>query len=232
MSTIKLFAVDIDGTLTINGNGTINLDALSKLRYLVKLGYQVIYVTGRSATEAIILSIFGGTTNISIGENGGVITLSPENNILLADKERCVKGYNIIANKIKNVKIKRVFPRLTEVVLERTFDIHEGNKILEENNLDLILVDSNYAYHINEIKINKGYGLEYLLKMNHISPNEVAAIGDSETDIPLFKLCGHSVTFESSQKIVKDNAKYIVEGQNGEGLINAIDLIIAKNLIW
>ena len=77
MKTIKLFAIDIDGTITINGDGAVNLETLSKLRYLMKLGYKIIYVTGRSSTEAFILSVFGGTTKISIGENGGVITTSP-----------------------------------------------------------------------------------------------------------------------------------------------------------
>ena len=82
MKTIKLFAIDIDGTITINGDGAVNLEVLSKLRYLIKLGYKIVYVTGRSSIEAFILSVFGGTTRISIGENGGVITKSPTTHIL------------------------------------------------------------------------------------------------------------------------------------------------------
>ncbi len=218
--------------MTINGNGIINLEALSKLRYLVKLGYPVIYVTGRSSIEAYFLSVFGGTTNTSIGENGGVITMSPIKHILLANKEKCVEGFNLITKKIPNVECKPVFPRMTEVVLRRTFDIDEGNRIFKENNMDLILVDSNYAYHINENKINKATGLEHLLKINNISPLDVVAIGDSATDIPMFELCGYSITFESSEDKVKKKARYVVEGRNGEGLINAIDLIIKEKSFW
>ncbi len=228
MNTIKLFAIDIDGTITINGDGTVNLEILSKLRYLVKLGYKIVYVTGRSSIEAFILSVFGGTTKISIGENGGVITKSPTEHILLADKRKCILGYNILSNKFDNIMHNQVFPRMTEVVLNRTFDIEKGNKILKENNLDLVIVDSNYAYHINEKKINKAYGLQYLLRDIKINPSEVVAIGDSETDIPMFKLCENSVTFESSKSPVKKMAKFVVKGENGEGLINAIDLIIRE----
>src|SRR5215210_1293402 len=209
----------------------VNLEILSKLRYLINLGYKIVYVTGRSSVEAFILSVFGGTTKVSVGENGGVITKSPTNHILLADKEKCMKGYHLLANKFDDVEIKQVFPRMTEVVLTRTFDIDKGNIILRDNNMDLVLVDSNYAYHINEKKINKAYGLRYVLNMLKINPSEVVAIGDSETDIPMFELCENSISFESSNHKVKKMARYIVDGKNGEGLINALDLTIRKKNI-
>jgi HAD superfamily hydrolase (TIGR01484 family) len=139
-----------------------------------------------------------------------------------------MKGYNILVNELDNIENSQVFPRMTEVVLSRTFDINKGNKILRDNNMDLVLVDSNYAYHINEKKINKAYGLGYVLNMLKINPSEVVAIGDSETDIPMFDYCENSVTFESSSIKVKEMAKFIVNDKNGEGLINAIDLIIRK----
>ena len=106
------------------------------------------------------------------------------------------------------------------------FDIIEGNKIFRENYLDLNLVDSNYAFHINEVKINKGLGLAFLLKKLKIDLHEVVSIGDSETDIPMFKQSKFSVTFESSEENVRRSATHVVGGTNGEGLINAIDLIM------
>ena len=45
----KTFAVDIDGTITLNGMGTIHLEALSKLRSLKDDGHNVVLVTGRSS---------------------------------------------------------------------------------------------------------------------------------------------------------------------------------------
>ena len=226
MRSIKFFAIDIDGTLTLNGNGALNLDALAKLRYLTKLGYKVIFVTGRSSLEAYILSVYGGTTQIAIGENGGVITTSPVEHKLLANKDNCLKGFDLLIRSIKGVSQKPVFPRMTEIVLERTFELNEGNKILRENELDLKIVDSNYAFHINEVKINKGFGLAFLLKDLNIDFDQVVAIGDSETDIPMFKQSKFSFTFESSDENVRKKATHIVGGTNGEGLINAIDQIM------
>ena len=53
----KIFAVDIDGTLTLNGMGTIHLEALSKLRSLKEAGHNVVLVTGRSSVEGFLLLI-------------------------------------------------------------------------------------------------------------------------------------------------------------------------------
>ena len=64
----KTFAVDIDGTITLNGMGTIHLEALSKLRSLKDDGHNVVFVTGRSSVEGYLLSIFGGLTHLSVGE--------------------------------------------------------------------------------------------------------------------------------------------------------------------
>ena len=80
-----------------------NLDALAKLRYLAKLGYKVIFVTGRLSLEAYILSVYGGTTQIAIGENGGVITTSPVEHKLLANKDNCLKGFNLLARALKEL---------------------------------------------------------------------------------------------------------------------------------
>jgi phosphoglycolate phosphatase len=222
---IKAFAIDIDGTLTENGGGTIHLPAFQNLRTLEKLGYRIIYVTGRSSIEAYILSVFGGTTKIAVGENGGVVTISPSDHILLGNKEKCIMGYNTLNRKIENVKITNGFDRMTEIVLERTFDIDKGKKIFKENNLDLDLYDSKYSFHINNRGVNKATGLAKALDILKINPSETVTIGDSETDIPLFEFCGFSIALNHSDKIVKSKANHVVSGNEGKGLVEALDYI-------
>src|SRR5215510_598514 len=146
LAEIKVFAVDIDGTLTENGGGVIHLTALAKLRHLEKLGYNVVYVTGRSSVEAYVLAVFGGTTRIAVGENGGAITVAPQEHKLLASREKCMQGYELLKKNVDGVQIKPVFSRMTEVVMLRTFDLKVGQKILDENNLSLNLSDSKYAF--------------------------------------------------------------------------------------
>ncbi|HEX7032974.1 MAG TPA: phosphoglycolate phosphatase [Nitrososphaera sp.] len=220
---IKVFAIDIDGTLTENGGGVIHLGALAKLRYLEKLGYNVVYVTGRSSIEAYVLAVFGGTTRIAVGENGGAITVAPQEHKLLASKERCMEGYEVLKKSIDGIQIKPVFPRMTEVVMLRTFDLEEGQKILDEHGLSLYLSDSKYSFHINEKGVDKALGLKEALKMLKVDPEDAVAIGDSETDVPMFDICGYSVALGHAEESVKKSASYVVAGRAGEGLAQAID---------
>ncbi len=224
----KTFAVDIDGTITENGRGRIHLDALSALRHLKNIGHNVIFVSGRSSVEGYLLSIFGGTTNIAVGENGGCITFGPNEHKLLGNKEECLTAFEIIKSKIDNVKEKPVFPRLTEVVLERTFDIEIAKKIVSENNLNVGLSDSQYAFHINSKGIDKGRGFEEVMKMLSVTSDDVIAIGDSETDVPLFKIAKTSVALGNAFESVQSQATFSVSAKSGDGLIEALDKLAPK----
>ena len=225
MGKIYAFAVDVDGTLTENGGGMVHLPAIVALRYMMNLGYSVVYVTGRSSLEAYLLAVYSGTTKIGVGENGGAITTSPQEHILLASKEKCLKGFEVLKKNIDGVKIKPVFNRMTEVVLLRTFDIEEGRKILEENNLGLYLTDSKYAFHINEKGIDKATGLKQALNILDIDSANTVAIGDSETDIPMFDMCGYSIALGHAPDYVKARAKSVVRGAEGTGLVDALDYV-------
>jgi len=225
LKKIEGFAVDIDGTITENGNGLIHLPAASKLRFLSKSGYKVIFVTGRSSVEAYILSVFCGTTRIAVGENGGAIATGPDEFTILADKELCMEGYTYLKERIQSVQIKPVFHRLSEVVLARTFDLDLGKLLLKESGLSLHLTDSNYAYHIHQLGTDKASGLKRALKMLDLDLKEIAAIGDSETDMSLFNLCGLGIALGHSPLCVKKSATFVVEGRSGKGLSDAIDYI-------
>lgn len=226
----KIFAVDIDGTITDNKGGRVDLDALAALRYLVKLGHKVIYVTGRSSVEAYILSVFGGTTRIAVGENGGIITSGPNEHKLIGNKQECVRAFEFLKTKLPDVVEKPVFPRITEVVLERNFDINLGKKILTENNFGVQLSDSMYAYHINSKGVNKANGFLEVMKMFSAKKEDVIAIGDSDTDVPLFKLAGTSVALGNASDEVKSQATIDVAGHAGDGVIEALEKIQLKLL--
>jgi phosphoglycolate phosphatase len=227
----KIYAVDIDGTITDNKGGRVDLDALAALRYLVKLGHKVIYVTGRSSIEAYVLSVFGGTTRIAVGENGGIITSGPDEHKLIGNRQECLKAFQFIKTKIPEAIEKPVFPRITEVVLERNFDVNLGKKILTENNFDVQLSDSMYAYHINSKGVNKANGFLEVMKMFSATKQDVIAIGDSETDVPLFGLADVSVALGNATDDVKSHATITVPGHAGDGIIEALEKIELKLLV-
>ena len=224
----KTFAVDIDGTITLNGMGTIHLGALSKLRSLKDDGHNVILVTGRSSAEGYLLSIFGGLTHLAVGENGGCITFGDKiQHKLLGNKGECVHALATIQSKLDvEIKEKPVFPRMTEVVLERTFDIEQAQKIIDGDNLNVSLTDSGYAYHINSKGINKGSGFLEALKILEADVSDAIAIGDSETDVPLFKVVKNNIAVSNSTENLKQLAKIITTKKSGEGVLEGLDMII------
>ena len=219
----KTFAVDIDGTITENGGGRINLEALSALRHVKNLGHNVLFVTGRSSIEGFLLSVFGGTTKIAVGENGGCITMDTNDHILLGNLKECQDSLKILQAKMGNVREKPVFPRMTEVVLERTFDLDDARKILLKENLEVSLSDSLYAFHINSKGIDKGTGFQEIMKRLSILSDDVIAIGDSATDIPLFKIAKTSIALGNSSVDVQSHATMTVSGHAGDGVIEALD---------
>lgn len=222
------FAVDIDGTITENGGGRIHLDALDALRRLTNMGHNVIFVTGRSSVEGFLLSVFGGTTKVAVGENGGCITLDSNEHILLGNIEECKTALNVIQSSIDNVVEKPVFPRMTEVVLERSFDLNDARKILSEKKLDVELSDSQYAYHINSSGIDKGTGFKEIIKKMSINSDDVIAIGDSATDVPLFNVAKTSIALGNAADDVKSEANIVVSSKAGDGVIEALDKLAPK----
>ena len=226
----KIFAVDIDGTITLNGMGTIHLGALSKLRALKEEGHFIIPVTGRSYVEGYLLSIFGGLTHLAVGENGGCITFGDKiQHRMLGNKGECIHALATIQSKLDiEIKEKPVFPRMTEVVLERTFDIDNVQKIIDENNLNVVLTDSGYAYHINSKGVNKGSGFMEAIKMLEIDVNDTIAIGDSDTDVPLFKVVKNNIAVSNSTENLKKLAKIVTTKKSGEGVLEGLDTILSE----
>jgi len=227
----KTFAVDIDGTITLNGKGSIHLEALTRLRSLKDEGHNVVLVTGRSSVEGYILSIFGGLTHLAVGENGGCITFGDKiQHKLLGNKGECIHALATIQSRLNiEIKEKSVFPRMTEVVLERTFEIDKAQKIIDIENLNVVLTDSGYAYHINSKGVNKGSGFLEAIKILDVDLNDVIAIGDSETDIPLFKIVENSIAVSNSTENLKKIAKIVTTKKSGEGVLEGLDSILSES---
>ena len=117
---------------------------------------------------------------------------------------------------------------MTEVVLERTFDLDLARKLLSEKNIPVELSDSQYAYHINSPGIDKGTGFTKIMEKLSISRDDVIAIGDSATDIPLFKISKTSIALGNASDQVKSEASMVVSAKAGDGVLEALDKLAPK----
>ena len=75
--------------------------------------------------------------------------------------------------------------------------------------------------HVNASGHAKGPVMDQLLKKMKLSKEDVAAVGDTVVDLPLFERAGLSIAVNTNQKDVFENADYHHNG-NLKKLINII----------
>ncbi|MFJ8527693.1 HAD family hydrolase [Bacillus sp. NPDC094106] len=72
--------------------------------------------------------------------------------------------------------------------------------------------------------ISKGSAISILLQEFQVKPEEIACIGDSYNDIPMFNLTPHSFAMSQAHDAVKEHAHYIVDSVK-----DAIEHVLAYN---
>jgi hypothetical protein len=92
----------------------------------------------------------------------------------------------------------------------------------------VVLTDSGYAYHINSKGVDKGSGFLEAIKMLEVKVDDTIAIGDSETDVPLFKVTKNNIAVSNSTENLKKLAKIITTKKSGEGVLEGLDMIVSE----
>jgi hydroxymethylpyrimidine pyrophosphatase-like HAD family hydrolase len=95
-------------------------------------------------------------------------------------------------------------------------------KELEGSGINVKVLDSGYAFHITNVGVDKGTGLIKVLQMMKVAPEEVVAIGDSETDVPMFNQVGYSIAVGNSDDAARAASRHFVKGRQGAGVIEGI----------
>lgn len=74
--------------------------------------------------------------------------------------------------------------------------------------------------------VDKGAGVLRLCQMLSVDPARVLAIGDSENDIPIFKVVGHSVAMGNASPAVKAASDWIAPEISEDGVVAALERYI------
>ena len=115
------------------------------------------------------------------------------------------------------------------MISQKEMLLHEiAAKHITNNNIDVELSDSQYAIHINSKGIDKGTGFTELMKKFYILSDDVIAIGDSATDVPLFKVAKTSIALGNASDAVRSEATMTVSGCSGDGVLEALDKLAPK----
>lgn len=79
---------------------------------------------------------------------------------------------------------------------------------------------------VNQKGVEKGAGLQALCEYLGLLPQEVAAVGDGEADIAMFRLAGLSIAMENAKGIVRESADLTAPHNDSDGAVWAIEQIL------
>lgn len=224
---VKAVATDIDGTLT-DDKERISCKAIKAIRNLESRGIPVILASGNTLCVLKTLKNYIGCSGALICENGAVVEYKGHIKVFGRMDEA-----KIVLKKLKEKYGEKIVEswsnpyRLVDIALRRTI---EKEKIIEimSSFPNLRLLDSGYAYHILSKEINKGNALKTVADLMKIKLSEIVAIGDSETDIEMFKVAGYGIAVANSPESLKAIAKHVTTKANGEGFFEATKFILSK----
>jgi len=223
---ISLVMTDVDGTIT-DELGNIDIKAREALRQLISSGVVVGLVSGRTLPRLEPLAHDIGIDGPIIGENGGIAKLEPQGKLLDL-------GYSREPALRDLERLKQLFPGAvspTEDDADRLVDV--GFKVqgiepslLKKHLKESELLDSGYMLHLSQKGVSKGGTLKSILPGigdGKVSAKQVLVIGDSLTDISLFRIFPHSVLIRNNRlsvmdrSILKDAAEYVSKLEFGAG---------------
>ena len=104
--------------------------------------------------------------------------------------------------------------------------IENESKRLKDSNLK---PSNNYYCDINSIKVSKGKAVEEVCKYLNLKMDEIAAIGDGENDVSMFKVAKYSFAMKNALEHVKKAAKYTADSDDEEGAAKILEMIQKKN---
>ena len=227
---IRALAIDIDGTLT-DHNRVLCPAAVESLR---KLNMPVVLSTGNTHCFTRAVSVLLGTPRIFIAENGGVVSHSENDIEILADRQICEDAFQ---------RLKPIFPlerydqassshyRFTDIAVQRNFDVLAAKRYVKEMDMPIEILDTTFAVHIKDKRVNKGTGLVRIAERMGIALKEFAAIGDSLSDVAMFELAGFRAAVQNSNIELKEISDYVARTKYGNGFAEIIEYMIQEKML-
>lgn len=220
---VKAVAVDIDGTLT-DEKRRLHLGAVEGIRKLESLRIPVILATGNILCVTETISTIVGTTGPLIAENGGIVKDIKTGEIhYLGDVTKPKAALEHLEGLFDLQLTPNSELRLTDVALLRTVPAEKIRGALD--GFDVDVVDTKFAIHIKDPKVNKGTALLKVSEVMGIGPEDMAAVGDSENDREMLKISNIGISV--GEDALGDVCHHVTTEGYGEGCVKALDYLIS-----
>jgi phosphoglycolate phosphatase len=226
MTNIRALVVDIDGTLS-DENRVLCPKAVQALR---RLNVPVVLSTGNTHCFTRTVSVLLGTPRIFISENGGVISLSEDEMEVLADLKICEEAFQKLSAEFPMQRYNSARYRFTDIALQRNFDVALATRRAQEMGLPVEIIDTTYAVHIKDRRVDKGTGLARIAERLKIDLCQFAAIGDSNSDLPMFRLAGYRASVGNASRELKGISDYVARAEFGNGFAEIVNHMIEQKM--
>ncbi len=223
---MKAIALDIDGTIT-HKNRQLDLEAVRAIRKVEKHGIPVVLATGNILCYSKTTSTLVGTSGPIIAEDGGIVyDKETDKEHILGGLEEVEKGIEILEKRFPNLKHSKTSKkRKAGRVLQKTVDPEVINRVFQEQDLNLVAVDSGFAIHIKTPNVSKGNALDKVGEILDCSISEIVVMGDGKNDTEMLEKAEHSYAPSNAHREVKKSAAHVTENPYGKGVKEMIEKI-------
>ena len=222
---IKAVAFDIDGTLSFPDRSL----ELTVVRAIRQLTVPVVLATGNVLCFANALAVNIGKISGVIAENGGIVTAG-KSKLVSGNVAACRRAAQEIEGSgeftLQRINSKE---RVTEVAYSKdnlsTSDVESLRKMVAQCCDSVTIVDSGFALHVKDARVNKGVGLIGVAQLLGVPVDEFAAFGDAENDVEMLEIAGMGIALGNADSKAQAAADYVAEEQYGRGVVEGLKYI-------
>lgn len=226
---LKAVATDVDGTIT-DSRSIIDIEAIEAIRRLEGSGIRVILCSGNALCVLKALSRYIGCTGPTVAENGGVVEYRGKMKILgeMGLGRKAVFHLKGIYGDAVRESWSNPH-RYVDAAIMRTIDY--GKVVSELSKFDGVkVIDSGFAYHILDKRVDKGVGLLEALRWIGVKREEVAGVGDSMTDAELLNASGIRCVVANGDESIKRGADFVSRSEFGKGFAEIAEAILSGSI--
>lgn len=214
---------DYDGTLS--SDDSVSEETVRALERLRISGRRAILVTGRRLDDLLAVCPCAPLFDLVVAENGAIVyDPASREETRLANPPSKVLVHNLQARGVTPLEIGQV--------LVATHAPHRATvqDVIWELGLEAQVIGNRGAVMVLPAGVNKATGLEHALRKLGLSRHEVVGVGDAENDHSFLARCECPVAVANSAPSIKQIAAFVTAAENGNGVIELIDELIADDL--
>ncbi|OOG21487.1 phosphoglycolate phosphatase [Thioalkalivibrio denitrificans] len=216
-------AADYDGTLA--SHDRVSEEAMRALERLRISGRRAILVTGRRVDDLLSVCPCARLFDLVVAENGAIV-YDPAT---LEEVRYANPPPKLL---LKGLRERGVEPLEIGQVVVGTHAAHRAavQDVIWELGLEAQVIGNRGALMVLPAGVNKATGLERALRKLGLSRHEVVGVGDAENDHSFLALCECAVAVGNAVPSLKATAKLVTAAENGKGVIELIEELIANDL--